>query len=43
MNRAIALHNLRPAIDQVFGFDDSKGAYTRQQSGAHFGKIVIAV
>jgi NADPH:quinone reductase-like Zn-dependent oxidoreductase len=43
MNRAVALHKLKPAIDQVFGFDDAKAAYTRQQSGQHFGKIVIAV
>jgi NADPH:quinone reductase-like Zn-dependent oxidoreductase len=43
MNRAIAQHKLKPAIDQVFGFNDAKAAYPRQQSGQHFGKIVIAV
>ncbi len=43
MNRAIALHKLKPAIDQVFGFDDAKSAYAHQQSGKHFGKVVIAV
>lgn len=43
MNRAIAQHKLKPAIDQVFGFADAKATYTRQQSGQHFGKIVIAV
>jgi NADPH:quinone reductase-like Zn-dependent oxidoreductase len=41
MNRAIALHGLKPAIDRVFGFDDAKAAYAHQQSGQHFGKIVI--
>jgi len=43
MNRAIALHGLKPAIDRVFGFDDAKAAYSHQQSGAHFGKIVISL
>ena len=43
MNKAIALHKLKPAIDRVFGFDDAKAAYTHQQSGAHFGKIVIGL
>lgn len=43
MNRAAALNKLKPAIDRVFGFDDAKAAYVYQQSGKHFGKIVIAV
>ncbi len=43
MNKAIALHKLKPAIDRVFGFDDAKAAYAHQQNGQHFGKIVIAV
>lgn len=42
MNRAITLHGLKPAIDRVFGFDDAKAAYAHQQSGQHFGKIVIS-
>ena len=43
MNRAIALHRLKPAVDHVFDFDDAKAAYRHQQSAKHFGKIVIAV
>lgn len=43
MNRAVALHKLKPAIDKVFGFDDAKAAYAHQQSGKHFGKIVISL
>jgi NADPH:quinone reductase-like Zn-dependent oxidoreductase len=43
MNRAVALHKLKPAIDKVFGFDDAKAAYLHQQSGKHFGKIVISL
>lgn len=43
MNKAVALHGLKPVIDRVFGFDDAKEAYAHQQSGQHFGKIVIAI
>jgi NADPH:quinone reductase-like Zn-dependent oxidoreductase len=42
MNKAVALHKLKPVIDRVFSFDDAKAAYAHQQSGSHFGKIVIA-
>lgn len=43
MNRALALHRVKPAIDRTFGFDDAKAAYLHQQSGRHFGKIVISL
>lgn len=43
MNAAITQHRFRPAIDRVFPFADAKAAYGHQQSGAHFGKIVITV
>jgi NADPH:quinone reductase-like Zn-dependent oxidoreductase len=43
MNRAIAHSGLRPTIDRTFAFADAKRAYEHQASGAHFGKIVIAV
>ena len=43
MNRAIALHKLKPVIDRVFRFEDVKAAYAHQQSSQHFGKIVISV
>lgn len=43
MNSAIALHRMQPAIDRVFAFDEAKAAYAYQQTGQHFGKIVIAV
>jgi NADPH:quinone reductase-like Zn-dependent oxidoreductase len=42
MNRAISYHQLRPVIDQVFPFADALAAYRHMESGAHFGKIVIA-
>jgi NADPH:quinone reductase-like Zn-dependent oxidoreductase len=43
MNKAVALHKLKPVVDKVFGFADAKAAYLHQQSGKHFGKIVISI
>jgi NADPH:quinone reductase-like Zn-dependent oxidoreductase len=41
MNRAIALHGLRPIVDRVFGFEEAAEAFRHMESAAHFGKIVI--
>ena len=43
MNRAIARHQLKPVIDRVFPFSDAPAAYRHQESGAHFGKVVISI
>jgi NADPH:quinone reductase-like Zn-dependent oxidoreductase len=43
MNRAIEANALKPVIDKVFAFADAPAAYHRMASGAHFGKIVIAI
>jgi NADPH:quinone reductase-like Zn-dependent oxidoreductase len=43
MNRAIALHGLKPAIGRSFAFADAKVAYAHQQGTSHFGKIVISL
>jgi NADPH:quinone reductase-like Zn-dependent oxidoreductase len=43
MNRAIALANLRPVVDRVFGFAEAVEAFRHLESGAHFGKVVIRV
>jgi NADPH:quinone reductase-like Zn-dependent oxidoreductase len=43
MNRAVALHQTRPVIDRVFPFADAPAAYKYQQSGRHFGKVVISL
>jgi NADPH:quinone reductase-like Zn-dependent oxidoreductase len=43
MNRAIALHKLRPVVDRVFPFAEARDAYRYLESAAHFGKIVIRV
>jgi NADPH:quinone reductase-like Zn-dependent oxidoreductase len=41
MNRAIALHKLKPVVDRVFGFEEAVEAYRYMESGAHFGKVAI--
>jgi len=43
MNRAIALHNMRPVLDRVFAFEKVPEALRYMESGAHFGKIAIHV
>jgi NADPH:quinone reductase-like Zn-dependent oxidoreductase len=43
MNRAIALHQMRPVIDRVFPFAQVKDALRHMESGAHFGKICVRV
>jgi NADPH:quinone reductase-like Zn-dependent oxidoreductase len=41
MNRAIALHQLRPVVDRVFSFGEVREALQHMESGRHFGKICI--
>ncbi len=41
MNRAVALHRLRPVIDRTFPLAEARAALEHMASGAHFGKIVI--
>ena len=43
MNSAIALNQTKPVVDRVFNFADAPAAYRYQQSGEHFGKVVISV
>jgi NADPH:quinone reductase-like Zn-dependent oxidoreductase len=43
MNRAIALHQLRPIVDRVFPFAEIAAALRHLESGAHFGKVCIRV
>ena len=42
MNRALTRARTNPVIDRVFPFADAPAAYRHQQSGAHFGKVVIS-
>ena len=41
MNRAIALHKLRPVIDRVFPFEQAPQALRHMESASHFGKIAL--
>jgi NADPH:quinone reductase-like Zn-dependent oxidoreductase len=43
MNRAIALHKLRPVVDRVFPFTEVPNALRHMESGAHFGKICVRI
>jgi|AGTN01.2.fsa_nt_gi NADPH:quinone reductase and related Zn-dependent oxidoreductases len=43
MNAAISVHKLRPVIDQMFQVRDIVEALKYQQSGSHFGKIVVQI
>jgi NADPH:quinone reductase-like Zn-dependent oxidoreductase len=42
MTRALALHQLRPVVDRVFGFGEVRAALHYMESAAHFGKICIS-
>jgi NADPH:quinone reductase-like Zn-dependent oxidoreductase len=43
MNRAIALHRLRPVIDCTFPLEEAPAAFRQMAAGGHFGKIVVRV
>ncbi len=43
MNQAIARARLHPVVDRVFPFEQARDAYQHLRSGAHFGKVVVAV
>jgi NADPH:quinone reductase-like Zn-dependent oxidoreductase len=43
MNRAMAVNRVHPVIDRVFPFDQAREAYRYLESGAHFGKVCIAI
>ena len=43
MNRAITQHKMKPVIDLVFGYEQTREALHHMESGQHFGKIVIDV
>ncbi|MFD6183035.1 NAD(P)-dependent alcohol dehydrogenase [Streptomyces goshikiensis] len=41
MNRAVALHRVRPVIDRTFAFSEARAAYGHLKTGGHFGKVVL--
>ncbi|HMD31335.1 MAG TPA: NAD(P)-dependent alcohol dehydrogenase [Candidatus Acidoferrales bacterium] len=42
MSRAVSLHSLHPVVDRAFPFAEAPAALRHLESGAHFGKVVIA-
>jgi NADPH:quinone reductase-like Zn-dependent oxidoreductase len=43
MNRAIALHRLKPVIGRTFPLAEARAAFEHMAAGGHFGKIVVRV
>ena len=43
MADAIGVHRMKPVIDRTFAFTDVKEAFAHMASGAHFGKVAIAI
>lgn len=43
MNKAIERNLIKPVIDQVFTFADTRTAFEHASLGQHFGKVVVAV
>ena len=43
MNRAIALHEMRPVIDRVFEYEEARAAFELMAASGHFGKICVRV
>jgi NADPH:quinone reductase-like Zn-dependent oxidoreductase len=43
MADGIAANRMKPVIDKVFAFDQAKQAFAHMESGAHFGKVAIAI
>lgn len=43
LNRALALHRVRPVVDRIFGWHEVQDAFRHMEAGRHFGKIAIRV
>jgi NADPH:quinone reductase-like Zn-dependent oxidoreductase len=43
MIRAVEATGIRPVIDRTFPLEQLSDAFRYQESGAHFGKIVIGI
>lgn len=41
MNRAVGQHRLRPIVDRVFPFDETREAFIYLAAGRHMGKVCI--
>lgn len=43
MNRAVAAHQLRPAVSRVFPLDQVREALAHLDGGSHFGKVCVRI
>ncbi|MFN3435856.1 MAG: zinc-binding dehydrogenase [Sphingomonas sp.] len=43
MVKAVEANGIRPVIDRHFPLDQLGAAFRHQESGAHFGKIVVDI
>src|SRR5215475_13777995 len=43
MANALTVSRIKPVVDKVFAFADAKAAFAHMASGAHFGKVAIAI
>ncbi len=43
MNRAIALHDIKPVVDRTFAFEEAPAALAALAEASHVGKIVIRI
>lgn len=43
MNRAVEHHHMKPVIDRVFSFEETRAAFDHLASGRHFGKVGVRV
>jgi len=43
MNRAIAVHRLKPVVDQAFPLERAAEAFALMEKGGHFGKIGVSL
>jgi NADPH:quinone reductase-like Zn-dependent oxidoreductase len=43
MNRAVAVHGLRPPVSRIFPMEDARAALEFLASGQHFGKVCVRV
>ncbi|HKU05231.1 MAG TPA: NAD(P)-dependent alcohol dehydrogenase [Bradyrhizobium sp.] len=43
MADAIAANRMTPVVDKVFAFTEARAAFAHMASGAHFGKVAIAI
>lgn len=43
MNRAVAVHEMKPVVDKTFSFEESVQAFEYLKSGSHLGKVCIRI